>query len=203
MNKRTNILISFAAAIATVSAAGSAAAQGVTVGKRQIPQSDNAKLVATGTLVCRGGEALRWEGPFEVEKITHPTIPGTLYRVPSSTKVKLVRLIFQVSRGAAGPQGLGLQEPSQCGFTDKPWPDLSFPPAIEIDAASVTLDERSGVNVPVSRRSSIQAYLTDINHFWAFDVELREFRGAFEAKAHRRVDVPILTDAATPVGGAM
>ncbi len=158
------------------SEAGAAAAQArATI---RLPAASIAKPV-TGTIIVRGGPLLSFAHVVD----------------PTTTR-KMIRLGCMPALGRAGPQGLALKEPSQCAFADK---EIEyFPPAIHFEAAGETFFETSGRAVPMSRRSSMQEYLSDINHFWSFDVELKH--GYFEAKAHRRLDVPILTDAAGAPG---
>lgn len=164
----------------------------------RVPTPEQPKPLA-GTIICRGGPALVWDKPREI---------ADLSRAPAKEKRLMIGLIFQIARGPAGPQALGLK-PSECGFVDRPWPTSVFaPPLVFFDAASAEFDIRSGASGVYARRSSIQEHLTDINHFWSFDVTLKSFY--FDADTHRLLDakagsafhVPLLTEARDAPGTA-
>ncbi len=159
-------------------------AQDATIG---LPATDTFKKFSPVTLMCRGGEALTWgdsqdRGP--------PRRDGFL-------------LTFLLAPGPVSAQGLGLA-PSQCGLVGHPFPADRHQQQVYIDKATATFKTTTGTYAPVTRTTSIQDYLKDINHFWTFDVmvdvtrysaDFTPERHVLVANLHQRLELPTLVEA--------
>jgi hypothetical protein len=150
----------------------------------------------SGTLICRGGDELLFEGPLTTVRTRASLVPPgkvvSLADMVTYVDVSVRRLIFQTASGPAGNEGRGLK-PSQCAYTDHV-PTTYVAPALEYDASSEAFQVISDGATHISRRSTVEDYLRDVNHFWAFDVIDRE--SYYEVKAHRRFDVMQIMGAA-------
>lgn len=167
-------------------------AQNASIG---LPATDTYKKFAPATLMCRGGSALQWS---DSQDLGPPRTQGFL-------------LSFLLAPGPAGAQGLGLS-PSQCALQGQSFPADRHLHQVYIDRATATFKTTTGTYAPVTRSTSIKDYLTDINHFWTFDVwidvtrysaDFTPERHSFVAKTHRRLEVPTLTVAGNTPGSVV
>jgi hypothetical protein len=92
-----------------------------------------------GTIICRGGSDLLFEGPVTMPRRRADLVPPgnvvNLLDLQTYVDVSVRRVTFQRAAGPAGPEGMGLKQHSHCAYADRAFSEY-FPPAIAYDAAT-------------------------------------------------------------------